>query len=39
MRYEQGYLIEGRTRGTAKIGGIITEQLKTIRSVPLQNPV
>jgi DNA ligase (NAD+) len=36
VRYENGKLTEARTRGNGKIGEIVTEQIKTIRSVPLQ---
>lgn len=36
LRYENGFLTEARTRGNGKIGEIVTEQIKTIRSIPLK---
>ena len=38
VRYENGNFVEARTRGTGKIGELITEQIKTIRSIPLSIP-
>lgn len=38
VRYENGFFKEARTRGTGKIGELITEQVKTIRSIPLSIP-
>ncbi len=35
LRYSGGSFTEGRTRGTGKIGEIVSEQIKTIRSIPL----
>ncbi|MGM2632373.1 NAD-dependent DNA ligase LigA [Bacillus cereus group sp. Bce040] len=35
LRYSGGSFAEGRTRGTGKIGEIVSEQIKTIRSIPL----
>ena len=38
LRYEKGQLIHARSRGNGKIGELITEQVKTIKSIPLSIP-
>lgn len=38
LRYENGKYVEARTRGNGKIGEIITEQARTIKSIPLTIP-
>lgn len=39
MRYENGLFVEARSRGTGKIGELVSNNVKTIRTIPLQIPV
>lgn len=38
LKYENGHLIQGATRGNGRIGENITSNVKTIKSVPLSIP-
>jgi len=38
LEYQEGKFVEATTRGNGEIGEVVTEQVKTIRSVPLEIP-
>lgn len=38
LRYENGYLVQARTRGRDGVGEEVTAQVKTIKSIPLSIP-
>jgi len=38
LHYENGIFIRGATRGNSEVGEVITENLRTIRSLPLRIP-
>jgi DNA ligase (NAD+) len=38
LLYEDGVLVEGATRGNGRIGDVITENVRTVRAIPLLLP-
>jgi len=39
LHYEQGLFVLGATRGDGQVGEVVTENLRTLRSLPLRIPV